>query len=113
METPDALLEKCIIYDGGARRYEIPLHLEEVSEYWEGILERADRIDPRALVGEKLGYPERLSYEDWQKVTRVPDGWRGLWEKEQELLSGASGLDLKAVAERRLASMDSLKKIYL
>ena len=113
METPDALLEKCIIYDGGARRYEIPLHLEEVSEYWEGILERADRIDPKALVGEKLGYPEPLSYEDWQKVTRAPDGWQGLWEKEQALLSAADGLDLKAVAERRLASIDSLKKLYL
>lgn len=113
METPDALLEKCIIYDGGARRYEIPLHLEEVSEYWEGILERARVIDAKALVGEKLGYPEPLSYEDWQKRTRVPDGWRGLWEKEQAFLAAASSLDLKALAERRLASMDSLKKLYI
>lgn len=113
METPDALLEKCIIYDGGARRYEIPLHLEEVSQYWEAILERAERIDTQALVGEKLGYPAPLSYEDWQKVTRVPDGWRGLWEREQALLSAAAGLDLRAVAERRLASIESLKKLYI
>ena len=31
----DALFEKCTIYDGGARRYEIPEHYHEVMEYWE------------------------------------------------------------------------------
>ena len=112
METPDALLEKCIIYDGGARRYEIPLHIREVTEYWEGILGRAGMIDSKALVGEKLGYPEPLPYEEWRRVTGIPDGWRALWEKEQELLSGAAGLDLKAVAGRRLSSMDVLKNLY-
>ena len=35
---PYSLLEKCIIYDGGARRYEIPVHFHEALEYWEGIL---------------------------------------------------------------------------
>ena len=34
------LFEKCIIYDGGARRYEIHEHVEEVLEFWEGIKER-------------------------------------------------------------------------
>ncbi|MBQ6954356.1 MAG: hypothetical protein IJP81_10690 [Bacteroidales bacterium] len=112
MDHPDALLEKCIIYDGGARRYEIPLHLDEVSEYWEGILERADRIDPKALVAEKLGYPHALNYEQWRAVTRVPEGWETLWEKEQAFLSGSATLDLKALARRRLESMESLGKLY-
>lgn len=112
MEHPDALLEKCIIYDGGARRYEIPLHLEEVSEYWEGILERADQIDPVALIGEKLGYPLPLDYAGWMRLTRVPEGWKALWEKEQALLSKASTLDLKALALRRLHSMNHLKQLY-
>ena len=112
MDHPDALLEKCIIYDGGARRYEIPLHLDEVSEYWEGILERADIIDPKALVAEKLGYPHALNYEQWRAVTRVPEGWETLWEKEQAFLSGSATLDLKALARRRLESMESLGKLY-
>ncbi len=51
------LFEKCIIYDGGARRYEIHEHVEEVLEFWEGILERADKIDFKELLDEKLGYP--------------------------------------------------------
>lgn len=112
MDHPDALLEKCIIYDGGARRYEIPLHIEEVCEYWEGILSRADIIDPVALVGEKLGYPEPLPYPAWQAVTRVGDGWEGLWEKEQAFLKNAASLDLKALARRRLTSMRELNKLY-
>ena len=43
MQNP--LFEKCTIYDGGARRYEIHEHIEEVLEFWNGILERADSID--------------------------------------------------------------------
>ena len=113
VDRPEALLEKCIIYDGGARRYEILLHIEEVSEYWEGILRRADIIDPTALVGEKLGYPHPVGYEEWLQITRVPDGWKDLWEKEQKLLSGASGLDLKAIAKKRLESMSSLKQQFI
>ena len=31
------LFEKCIIYDGGARRYEIHEHVEEVLDFWTGI----------------------------------------------------------------------------
>ena len=112
MDHPDALLEKCIIYDGGARRYEIPLHLDEVSEYWEGILERAGLIDPVALAGEKLGYPAPLPYAQWREVTRVPEGWEALWEREQACLRAAASLDLEAIARRRLASIDAIRKLY-
>ena len=112
MEHPDSLFEKCIIYDGGARRYEIPLHIYEVMDYWEGILERAHIIDTKALAGEKLGYPVPLPYDNWKAVTGIPDGWEELWKKEQELLSGAARLDLAAIARRRLSSMDSLRKMY-
>ena len=112
MDHPDALLEKCIIYDGGARRYEIPLHIEEVADYWEGILARADIIDTVALVGEKLGYPSPLDYDAWKAVTRIPGSWEGLWKKEQSLLADASSTDLKALALRRLQSMEQLSKQY-
>lgn len=59
--------EKCTIYDGGARRYEIHEHIEEVLEFWNGILERADSIDKQALLEEKLGHLLPISYEDWLK----------------------------------------------
>ncbi len=88
------LFEKCIIYDGGARRYEIHEHVEEVLEFWEGIRDRADRIDFAKLLEEKLGYELPVSYEDWihynhyEKIRRpIPNGCTvrtGLCRKHEE-----------------------------
>lgn len=114
MAHPDSLLEKCIIYDGGARRYEIPLHLDEVADYWKGILVRASIIDTRALVGEKLGYPEPLAYEAWKAHTLNPgDKDRDLWEAETQMLRRAGVMDLAALAEKRLESIENLKQLYI
>ena len=112
VDRPDALLEKCIIYDGGARRYEIPVHFDEVLEYWEGIRERADRIDVRALVEEKLGYAGPQDFEDWLDVTHLRglDGLGPLWDGEQALL--AQDFDLRALASRRIESIKNLKAQY-
>jgi hypothetical protein len=112
MDRPDALLEKCIIYDGGARRYQIPVHFEEVLEYWEGIRDRAGRIDAQALVEEKLGYAGPLTFEDWLAVTHLEgiDGLEPLWQAEQALLQRK--LDLREIALRRIASINNLKQQY-
>ena len=112
MEHPDALLEKCIIYDGGARRYEIPLHIDEVLEYWEGILDRADKIDPTALLQEKLGYKGPLPYEEWLDATGLAGlgDMRALWYLENNVLEKVP--DLKAVAQRRINSINQLKYRY-
>ena len=112
IDRPDALLEKCIIYDGGARRYQLPVHFEEVLEYWEGILARADRIDKRALVEEKLGYAGPVSFEDWLEITHLKGlkDLEPLWADEQALLERE--FDLRALAERRIASINHLKQEY-
>ena len=112
LEHPEALFEKCIIYDGGARRYQIPVHFEEVLEYWEGILERADRIDVQALVEEKLGYYGPLSFEDWLAVTHLQGlpGLEELWAAEQALFERP--FDLAALATSRIASINNLKQLY-
>ncbi|MBP5302449.1 MAG: hypothetical protein J6Y88_04295 [Bacteroidales bacterium] len=112
VDHPDALLEKCIIYDGGARRYEIPLHFEEVLEYWEGIFKRADVINVRSLLEEKLGYAGPLGFEDWLDVTHLRglDGLGPLWADEQALLQRQ--INLRSLAERRIASINKLKLKY-
>ena len=116
MDRTDSLFEKCIIYDGGARRYEIPVHFEEVFEYWNGILERADIIDMKALVAEKLGYDGPLDYETWLQVTGLADlpqeGLPQLWEKEQELCRKAAELSLRAIAERRISELTKISPYY-
>ena len=111
-EHPDALLEKCIIYDGGARRYEIPLHIEEVLEYWNGILERAGIIDRDALIREKLGYEAPIDYQKWQQVTALSElgDMHALWYLEHNMFDRLP--DLKTLAERRLNSINQLKIQY-
>ena len=112
IERPDALYEKCIIYDGGARRFELQLHFEEVLEYWEGILERADKIDAVAMTGEKLGYDTPLSYDEWARETHLAalGDYHLLWEKEQELLR--QGVNLRELALRRIQAMKQIQKEY-
>lgn len=114
LSQPDALLEKCIIYDGGARRYEIPVHFDEVLAYWEGIRERADGIDTGALLREKLGYDGPVSFGDWLEITHFqglsPDGLKEIWRAEQDLLE--RGVGLGAVAERRIRAIEKTKRLY-
>ena len=112
VDHPDALLEKCIIYDGGARRYEIPIHCDEVLEYWEGILERADIIDVRSFLEEKLGYAGPVDFETWLDITHLRglDVVKQLWADEQALLQRP--VDLRALAERRIASINKMKQAY-
>ncbi|MCR4571582.1 MAG: phosphoribosyltransferase [Bacteroidales bacterium] len=116
MEHQDALFEKCIIYDGGARRYEIPVHFEEVLDYWKGMLERADQIDMQALVNEKLGYEGPLDYSVWLLMTNLgtlpQEGLQQIWEAEQELCRKASSMSLKELAERRIYEITQISRNY-
>ena len=116
LDHPYSLLEKCIIYDGGARRYEIPVHFHEVLEYWEGIRERAGIIDPAQLVGEKLGYPHSLPYEKWLEQNHFQNltdsGLRQLWADERALLEGASALALASIATERIYTIQTILQHY-
>ena len=117
LDRPETLLEKCIIYDGGARRYEIPIHFHEVLDYWNGIVRRADRIDPVLLVREKLGYDAPLPFDEWLEINHfqnLPDTARlkAVWEKECALASRAATLPLRQIAEKRVRAIQSILKQY-
>ena len=116
LDHPYSLLEKCIIYDGGARRYEIPVHFHEALEYWEGIWGRADRIDPVKLVAEKLGYDHPVSFGEWLDINRFrelpADGLTALWEAEQQLLSHADALSLETIALQRINAIQTILQQY-
>lgn len=73
MESPLALFEKCIIYDGGARRFEIPNHILEVSEYWEELAGVAREASLPRFLAEKLGYTPDITYEQWLEATHLTD----------------------------------------
>ena len=111
------LFEKCIIYDGGARRYEIHEHVEEVLAFWEGILKRADQIDFEELLAEKLGHALEISYEDWiavnhyQKIRGADTRW--LYQQERGYIESVRGISLKELAEQRIAEFTGTLKKYI
>ena len=111
------LFEKCIIYDGGARRYEIHEHVEEVLAFWEGILKRADQIDFEELLAEKLGHALEISYEDWiavnhyQKIRRADTRW--LYQQERGYIESVRCMSLKELAEQRIAEFTGTLKKYI
>ncbi|MCD8223111.1 MAG: hypothetical protein LUD07_13185 [Clostridiales bacterium] len=113
----DPLFEKCIIYDGGARRYEIHEHVREVLEFWEGILARADQIDFKELLDEKLGYPTPVSYEDWlhynhyEKIDPVQTTW--LYRQELGYIESLKGVTLKEIAEQRILEFKTALRKYI
>ena len=113
----DPLFEKCIIYDGGARRYEIHEHVNEVLEFWEGILARADQISMKELLDEKLGYETPISYEDWlvcnhyEKLDPVKTKW--LYRQECGYIEGLKGVTIREIAEQRIREFRMRLRKYM
>jgi len=116
LDHPYSILEKCIIYDGGARRYEIPVHFHEALEYWEGVWGRADRIDTVKLVGEKLGFYKPISFADWLDLTHfrglMDETLKKLWADETELLENAAAISLETIATQRINAINSILQQY-
>ena len=111
------LFEKCIIYDGGARRYEIHEHVEEVLEFWKEMLQRADQIDFKELLDEKLGYVTPISYEDWVKANHYekinPSVNKWLYKQEQGYIQSMQDVTLKEIAEERIQEFTTALKKYI
>ena len=109
-----SLYEKCIIYDGGARRYEIPDHYHEVIEYWDRVLEASSKVDIMDLTQERLGYKAPISYEDWLRVTHFTElgDQSVLYSDERMFLAKAKALTLKEVATTRLEQIKQTLKGY-
>lgn len=111
LEHDDMLFEKCIIYDGGARRYELVEHYDEVMEYWNGIKERAAIIDYPALMAEKIGHPLALPYDEWLTAcgyTQLPAAiTQPLYDTTQQFLARVTGHSLSDIADRRLSEFSS------
>ena len=109
-----SLFEKCIIYDGGARRYEIPDHYKEVVAYWEEVLEASSKVDIMDLTYERIGYGSPITYEDWLKVTHFSElgDQSVLYSDERVFLARARALTLEEVAKTRLAQIKQTLKGY-
>lgn len=111
------LFEKCIIYDGGARRYEIEEHIKEVLEFWEGLKDRSNLIDFKELLDEKLGYTTPIEYKDWlvknhytkldEKITK----W--LYVQELGYIESIKDTNLKDLANERIEEFKYKLRKYI
>ena len=111
---PFALFEKCIIYDGGARRYEIPAHIDEVCEYWEDLAAAASDELYRDFVAEKIGYRFPLDYEDWLSATHYCglEEMKDLYRSECAFLDKSLSRSFREMAVSRLEEFKSSMKKY-
>ena len=116
LSDDDALFEKCIIYDGGARRYEIPDHYHEVTEYWENIKAAAGNFRFKDFLDEKLGYSTPISRDKWLELNHYQnldqDEMARLYDQEMDFAEKSSDLDIRVIAERRLSEFRKALKAY-
>ena len=112
----DALFEKCIIYDGGARRYEIPDHYHEVTEYWTDIKAAADNFKFKDFLDEKLGYRTPVSQKKWLELNHYQnldqEAMTALYSQEKEFAEKSADLDIREIADRRLREFKKALKPY-
>lgn len=117
LQNPNVLFEKCVIYDGGARRYEIADHVEEVLEFWKGLLERADQIKFQDLLEEKLGHKLPISREEWTRRNYYealdPELVERLYEEEKEYVRSLENTTVREIAEQRISEISSALKQYM
>lgn len=113
----DPLFEKCIIYDGGARRYEIHEHVEEVLDFWNKMLEKADRIDFTRLLEEKLGCPLGASYEEWIHINHYEEiderVTKWLYRQEKGYIASLGDATLKEIAAERIEEFTAALRKYM
>lgn len=117
LKAGDALYEKCIIYDGGARRYEIPSHYNEVVDYWEDLNHAAMQgADLKEFTDEKLGYATPLDFDAWLSAVHYenldPSSVRPLYELETAFIAASEGRSLSDIASRRLREFKDNMKHY-
>lgn len=117
LKKRDTLFEKCIIYDGGARRYEISDHIDEVMEYWNGILERAGDIDKMALLEEKLGHKVPIAFEDWVRENHYgqlkKETNKKLYAQEKAYIKQLKDVPLKVIASTRIMEITAALSRYI
>ncbi len=119
LKNDNAIFEKCIIYDGGARRYEIPEHCDEVLEYWRDIRAVADGVNMKAFVDEKIGYPSPSSYEEWLAInhyavdeTADDETLKTIYSNEETFRLKNHKRNLKHIAEVRLQEITQAFEKY-
>ncbi len=102
-----ALLEKCIIYDGGARRYELDVHREEVTGYWKDLLKVSADMNMEEFLAEKIGHGH-VTYEEWIALNNYEPtlDLKDLYDEEQAYMNQLRRRSLTNICKTRLAQLE-------
>lgn len=115
MQNP--LFEKCTIYDGGARRYNISEHIEEVLEFWEGIKANGKNIETKDLLEEKLGHAIPISFDEWVEINHYQNlpqrDNHFLYQQEVGFIESVKNLTIEEIAEQRINEFSNELKKYM
>ena len=107
MDDYHIVLEKCVIYDGGARRFEQSDHISCILDYWKNLVIKANHIQIKDLLEEKYGYCVPLLFEQWRKINYYEgldiDKLEMLYEMEQDFYWKFSRISLIQVAKSRFS----------
>lgn len=107
MDDYHIVLEKCVIYDGGARRFEQSDHISCILDYWRSLAINASHIQIRDLLEEKYGYCVPLPFEQWKRINYYGGLDVGklemLYKTEQDFFWRFLQVSLLQVAESRFS----------
>lgn len=107
-EHAPALIEKCIIYDGGARRYEIGAHYEEVMDYWQSLYAVSESVSFDDFIAEKIGYKD-ASFLQWIELNHYEydESYRPLYEKEISYVNELRKKELPSLCAERIRQIEA------
>ena len=107
-EHAPALIEKCIIYDGGARRYKIGAHYEEVMDYWQSLYAVSESVSFDDFIAEKIGYKD-ASFLQWIELNHYEydESYRPLYEKEISYVHELRKKELPSLCAERIRQIEA------
>lgn len=107
MDDYHIILEKCVIYDGGTRRFEQSDHISCILNYWKNLIVKANHIEIRDFLEEKYGYCVSLPFEQWRKRNYYEglgiDKLERLYKMEQDFYWKFLQISLLQVAKSRFS----------
>lgn len=105
MKDYHIVLEKCAIYDGGARRFEQCDHISCILDYWRNLAVKADDIRITDFLEEKYGYYVPPSFDQWKNINHYADfnadKLEMLYRLEKDFFVRFSQISLRQIVESR------------
>ncbi len=103
-----SIFERCVIYDGGARRFEQNNHIDNIVAYWRNLCTLADVISTTDFIEEKYGYCI-ISFNIWQQINHYKSIDKCIleivYQSEQNFIKEIMRSSLSRISKFRLSML--------